>query len=98
MRIDQIHGKIIETYAKTNKIEHTAKNPYWAGNDSFEISSDARMLSSAMQQAKTDITKANVTLRMELVNQVREHIKSGQYQVKSNTIAAAMLNMEQEDS
>ena len=97
MRIDQVHGKVIDTYAKVNKANQKRKNPYLAGKDSFEISADAKTLSAAMQQVKTDTTTANQSIRLGIVNQIKEQMANGQHRVDSKSIAAAMLNLENED-
>jgi flagellar biosynthesis anti-sigma factor FlgM len=85
-------SKKSEKTEKTEKVsqssfdKYSVQNTQGTGNDSVTISLDS-LIKKTQVEAKEEMDK----VREEKVNQIREKISSGQYNVTAEDIAAAIL-------
>lgn len=94
-QIHPISGKVVQPYTKVNKTSEVNLSPLSGQQDSFEISSDAKILSSALYEAKALYQEQLDTMRLGKVNRLKQQMETGEYRVTSQDVAKKLLNLEE---
>ena len=89
--VSSVQGAKINAYNTVKKMgKPAAVNPFF-GEDSFSISEDAKIVSSALSQVKVALNEEMSNLDQSKINAIKQKIQNGSYNISSQDVAEKIL-------